>query len=201
LPFPELDARGRGWTGPRRERLSWTRWAAPSRAAAPGRRARREGCAGCGQGEEADPGALVMWDDLNKRGEWWHLKCVPRRLVERRLQDGRLGKRGEWWHLKCVPRACASNSRCGGGSSKERPGSSRIESPCHGDTAAAGSKWRAVKGTRSKASGGYKVRIPDRPGLYRAFPARPVDTLNNCSSAKSRTRRPRRRSDALAGGG
>jgi hypothetical protein len=53
-----------------------------------------------------------------------------------------------------------------------------------------GSKWRTVKGTRSKASGGYKVRIPNRPGLYRAFsPAGPVDALNSCSSAKSRTRR------------
>ena len=50
--------------------------------------------------------------------------------------------------------------------------------------------WRTVKKTRSDSAGKYKLKIPDRPGLYRAFsPAGSVDTQNDCSSARSPTRR------------
>jgi hypothetical protein len=52
-------------------------------------------CAGCGEGEERDGAALFMWDELNKRGEWWHLKCVPPSL---RLQ---LEARG--WQFEGAP--------------------------------------------------------------------------------------------------
>jgi hypothetical protein len=53
-----------------------------------------------------------------------------------------------------------------------------------------GGKWRNVGETFSKPKGRYKVTVPNRPGLYRAFsPAGSVDAQNVCSSAKSRTRR------------
>jgi hypothetical protein len=51
-------------------------------------------------------------------------------------------------------------------------------------------EWRTVRRTLSRPTGRYAVRVPDRPGLYRAFsPAEFVDDDNRCSSAKSRTRR------------
>ena len=50
--------------------------------------------------------------------------------------------------------------------------------------------WRVVKKASSNAAGRYKVKIPDRPGLYRAFsPAGSVNAYNDCSSATSPTRR------------
>lgn len=53
-----------------------------------------------------------------------------------------------------------------------------------------GGKWKNVEETFSKPKGMYKVAVPNRQGLYRAFsPAGSVDTQNICSSAKSRTRR------------
>jgi hypothetical protein len=35
------------------------------------------GCAGCGNGEQDEPGALFIWDQLGGRSEWWHLRCIP----------------------------------------------------------------------------------------------------------------------------
>ena len=51
-------------------------------------------------------------------------------------------------------------------------------------------KWRPVREARSRATGAYRVRLPNRRGLYRAFsPAGPVDDGNWCSATKSRSRR------------
>jgi hypothetical protein len=51
-------------------------------------------------------------------------------------------------------------------------------------------KWKTVRGTRSGPTGAYKVKLPDRRGLYRAFaPAGAVDDDNRCLAAKSRRRR------------
>jgi hypothetical protein len=53
-------------------------------------------------------------------------------------------------------------------------------------------EWRTIKKTRSRPSGHYEAKIKDRSGKYRAFsPAGSVDTQNDCSSAKSPTRRRR----------
>jgi hypothetical protein len=53
--------------------------------------------------------------------------------------------------------------------------------------------WDLVKRTTTNAEGRFLVRIPDRPGTYKAFaPSGSVDDLNNCAESTSSTRLHRR---------
>jgi hypothetical protein len=56
-----------------------------------------------------------------------------------------------------------------------------------------GSRWRALKSTRTDPEGRYRVRIKDRRGRYRVTaPAGPVDDANFCGAAVSGVVRHRR---------
>jgi IPT/TIG domain len=64
-----------------------------------------------------------------------------------------------------------------------------------------GGSWRAVRSTRTRPRGRFRVRLPDRPGTYRAIVRKKATLRDLCSADTSGTRRHRHPTGGDGGGG
>jgi hypothetical protein len=64
-----------------------------------------------------------------------------------------------------------------------------------------GGSWRTVRGTRTAASGNYRVQLPDTTGTYRAVVTKKATARDICSGDESKTRKHKHASPGGGDGG